>query len=220
MDLWKRDAPHAYVYPERDAKFQPALKSLNYFQLSNDTDPESFLNRYKNALVFNDRLTLDILQTLEEEHILDNTIVIMTGDHGQEANETRTNSWGHNSNFSKYQTRVPMVIHWPGKRPETFTHLTSHVDLVPTIPNQIFACKNPVTDYSNGQVLFEKTSRNFGLAKNWNNSAIVTNRITRVFSKFGVPETFDSETYRLLDYDADIQKIEMKSLSMISRFYR
>ncbi len=160
------------------------------------------------------------MQTLEDEHILDNTIVIMTGDHGQEANETKTNSWGHNSNFSKYQVRVPMVIHWPGRQPETFTHLTSHVDLVPTILKLVFACKNPLTDYSNGQVLFEETGRNFVLTKNWNNSAIVTNQLTRVFPEIGVPETFDTETYRLLDYDANIEKIEMKSLSMISRFYR
>lgn len=214
------DAPHAYVNPGQDAKFQPALESLNYFKLNNDTEAGPFLNRYKNAVVFNDRLTGEILQTLADENILDNTIVIMTGDHGQEANETKTNSWGHNSNFSKFQVRVPMVIHWPGKQSETFTHLTSHVDIVPTILKQAFACTNPITDYSNGQVIFEQTNRNFVLVKNWNNSAIVTSSITRVFPKFGVPETFATESYRLLDVDKDIREIEIKSLSMISRFYR
>ena len=56
------DAPHAYVYPAEDAKFEPALNSLNYLELENDSDPVLFKNRYKNSIAFNDRLTAEIFQ--------------------------------------------------------------------------------------------------------------------------------------------------------------
>jgi len=64
--------------------------------------------------------------------LMKKTIIIMTGDHGQEANETHSNSWGHNSNFLRYQVQVPLLIYWPGMPPSQYNHLTSHVDVVPT----------------------------------------------------------------------------------------
>lgn len=214
------DAPHAYVYPEQDARFQPALDSLNYFSLSNDSDPVPFLNRYKNSIHFNDRLSGEIFDTLEQQGLMDNTILILTGDHGQEANETRTNSWGHNSNFSRYQIQVPMVIYWPGKKAQTYHHLTSHVDIVPTLMKEVFKCKNPINSYSNGENLFNTTERDFVLVKNWNNQAVVNKNKIRVFPKLGTPETYDYENYELQKDDESGKTIGQKVLLAISSFYK
>jgi len=214
------DAPHAYVYPPEDDIFQPALKSLNYLQINNATDPRPFLNRYKNALRFNDRLTGDIVATLKQHGLMDNTIIIMTGDHGQEANETRTNSWGHNSNFSKYQIQVPLVVVWPGREAKVYSHLTSHVDVVPTLMQEIFGCSNEVTDYSNGRSLFDTDERDFVLVKNWNNQAIVSKHQIQVFPKIGPIETLDYASYDKIVPGDNTALSSTEVIKAISRFYK
>jgi len=214
------DAPHAYVYPPQDAKFTPALTSLNYLKINNDSDPQPFLNRYKNAIHFNDRLTGDIIKTLEQQGIMDNTIIIMTGDHGQEANETKSNSWGHNSNFSRYQAQVPLVIYWPGKKPQVYTQMTSHADVVPTLMQEVFSCTNNIEDYSNGQSLFDQNERDFVLVKNWNEQAVINKNRISVFKKIGPTETRDFETYKLQSSEKIPPTLSGQLIKAISRFYQ
>jgi len=67
------------------------------------------------------------LKLLEEQNLLENTIVVMTGDHGMPFPRCKTNlyDWG---------TRVPLAIRWgknvaPGR---TVTDFTSLTDLAPT----------------------------------------------------------------------------------------
>jgi membrane-anchored protein YejM (alkaline phosphatase superfamily) len=214
------DAPHAYVSPEQDNIFQPALKELNYLRLNNATDPTPFLNRYKNAVHFDDRLSGDIFAELNKQGLMENTIIIMTGDHGQEANETRTNSWGHNSNFSRYQVQVPMVIYWPGMKPKTWTQLSSHADVVPTLLQSVFSCENPISDYSNGQSLFDSRQRDFVLVKNWSNQAMVNTREVRVYPKIGPVQSHDFSDYKTLEQDYFSAQDANRLIESISRFYR
>ncbi|MCK4710844.1 MAG: sulfatase-like hydrolase/transferase, partial [Gammaproteobacteria bacterium] len=214
------DAPHAYVNPPQDNKFQPALKSLNYLKINNESDPLPFLNRYKNAVHFTDRLTAELLETLKQQGIMDNTIIIMTGDHGQESNETLTNSWGHNSNFSKYQIQVPLVIYWPGKQPQVYSQLTSHVDIVPTLMQEIFSCSNPVRDYSNGQSLFDQHERKFVMVNNWNNQAIVNKTQVKIFPKIGPAEYRDYNGYQQKSSDQFKTIPTSDVIESISRYYR
>ncbi len=214
------DAPHAYVYPPEDARFEPALDSLNYLELDNESDPTPFKNRYKNSIAFNDRLTAEIFESLESSGQLDNTIVVLTGDHGQEMNETKTNSWGHNSNFSRHQIQVPMVIHWPGESPAEFDHLSSHIDLVPTLMRDWLGCENDITDYSNGRSLFDTSPRDFVLSKNWNNHAIVGNEFTHVFTPYG-SNMYRSDDYRkVLEAKPLDSAQQLKVLESVSRFYQ
>ncbi len=214
------DAPHAYVNPPQDDKFKPALQSLNYLNIDNDSDPVPFLNRYKNAVHFTDRLTGELIQILEQQGLMDNTIIILTGDHGQEANETHTNSWGHNSNFSKYQIQVPLVIYWPGKTPKTYSQLTSHVDVVPTLLQEVFSCSNDVKEYSNGQSLFDQTERDFVLVNNWNNKAIVNKSSLKIYPDIGPAEYRTYENYQIQSKEKSNSIPTSKVIESISRFYK
>ena len=215
------DAPHAYVSPPEAQKFQPALESINYLSLNNDSDALPFLNRYKNAVHFTDQLTGDILDALKQKGLMDNTIIILTGDHGQEANETRTNSWGHNSNFSRYQTQVPLLIHWPGKSPQTYTQMTSHVDLVPTLLKEVFLCKNDNSDYSNGQSLFDTRERDFVLIKTWTDMAIANKQFIQIYPKLGPSEIRDFDSYqKLTETPEGVNNIGAKVVKSMSQFYQ
>ncbi|WP_159306540.1 sulfatase-like hydrolase/transferase, partial [Klebsiella pneumoniae] len=62
-----------------------------------------------------DQVINTVLEQLNSLKLMDNTVVVITSNHGTEFNETKTNTWGSNTNYSRYQLQVPMVIHWPGK---------------------------------------------------------------------------------------------------------
>ena len=88
---------------------------------------EAIVNRYKNSLLEFDAWLEDLLRQVD----LDNTIIIVTGDHGEEFFET--GRLGHCSCLNDPQTRVPCLLAIPGRKPETITRITSHADLMPTV---------------------------------------------------------------------------------------
>ena len=152
------DAAHGYSTPDNFNKpFSPSIDHVNYLDLDDDFDATPLLNQYKNALYFIDQQVGQVLSRIE--YNLDNTIVIITGDHGQEFNENRKGYWGHNSNYSRYQTHVPLVIHWPNQAVIHSEQLTSHLDLVPTLMTHLFKVDNQPADYSSGKSLFEMNER-------------------------------------------------------------
>ena len=122
------------------------------------TDPTPYLNQYKNAVYFNDGLIDKILTSLKQQGLLENTLIILTGDHGQELNDSHQNYWGHNSNFTDYQTKVPFVIYDASRpQPTTYTYRISHHDAAPTILQEVYGCTNPPSDYALGRSLFDST---------------------------------------------------------------
>jgi len=150
------DSVHGYSLPDpENGPFQPAWTEPNYLSLNNETDPTSFLNLYKNSLHYVDSLIEKVLADLKKRQLLKNTIVIFTGDHGQEFNDNKQNYWGHGSNFSKAQTHVPLVIYWPNKEPQIYTHKSLHYDIAPSLLSENQGCKNKAKDYSIGQNLWE-----------------------------------------------------------------
>lgn len=189
------DAPHSFT---RDASapapFQPAATAPDYLALDADYEPTEFLNLYRNAVFYDDLLIGQVLAALRELALLESTIVILTSDHGQEFNDTRENYWGHNSNFSPYQTRVPLVIRWPDAISAKIGHRTSHVDLVPTLMRRNLGCGNPVDDYSTGQDLFAETYRPRPLlVESWSRRAIVSFDRIYTFESFGGTQVRDLE---------------------------
>jgi membrane-anchored protein YejM (alkaline phosphatase superfamily) len=98
------DAPHGpYSYPDNFEKFKPSNKNPNYVTTSRK-DAVALRNSYKNAICFDDTLIGSLLDTVRKKGLLENSIIIITADHGEEFYET--GFWGHTSAFSRYQTQV------------------------------------------------------------------------------------------------------------------
>jgi membrane-anchored protein YejM (alkaline phosphatase superfamily) len=72
---------------------------------------------------------------------------MITGDHGEEFMER--GRWGHNSAFTNWQVRVPMIIWMPNSSAKTINERTSHMDVSTTILSRL-GIKNPVKDHSLG----------------------------------------------------------------------
>ena len=158
------DAPHGYDFPVGyKERYEPMLIDVNYLALNNDTDPVPFLNRYKTSVHFVDSLSKKVLDAIEMSGELDNTVVVITGDHGQEFNDNKLNYWGHNSNFTPAQTHVPFAIIAPKTTTEhvmATENVSTHEDVAPTLIKHYLGGRNiPVGDYSTGQDLFESNAR-------------------------------------------------------------
>lgn len=168
------DAAHAYCDFDQNIKpFQPAIKHCERFLLTNSSDPKPYLNRYKNALRLVDEQIQQIIGALESKHLLSNTIVIITGDHGEEFNDNHLGYWGHASNFTHYQVQTPLIIHWPNSNAQTFTHRTSHFDIVPTLMKQLFTYPYATTDYSMGIHLLDKRLRPYLIVGSYTDFSIL-----------------------------------------------
>ncbi|HLB56746.1 MAG TPA: sulfatase-like hydrolase/transferase [Coxiellaceae bacterium] len=149
------DAPHAYNAIPLHHPFSP-IAFLNYFSINNDTPITPIYNLYKNSVFADDQLLEKIFQTLQKNNLMQNTVVIITADHGQEFNDYNNNYWEHASGFSKYQLRTPMIIAWPNRTPKKYFYQTTHFDLVPTILKRVLGVINPTIDYSIGDDFFSK----------------------------------------------------------------
>ena len=212
------DAPHGSNYPPEDEIFTPS-EEVNYLLVSKNTEPTPYLNRYYNSVHFADRMIERILTDLQTNGLLENTWVIITGDHGQEINDTRHNFWGHNSNFAKYQTHVPLLVWNPvAKQAQTYRHRTSHYDIVPTVLSRVYGCKNPPADYAIGVDLFDPAPRPFRLISSYTKKAIRTGDQLTVLDQYGGVERYD-ENYRPSQIGADPLAVK-QALQTFSKFYR
>lgn len=104
------DAPHGYAFPEDyDHRYEPMLSEVNYLKLNNNTDPMPLMNRYKTSVHFIDSLAKQVLNALSASGEMENTIVVITSDHGEELNDNKQNYWGHNGNFSNLKYTFPLL---------------------------------------------------------------------------------------------------------------
>lgn len=68
---------------------------------------------------------------LNNAELMKKTVVIITGDHGEEFLENGT--WGHGSNIYNSGTHVPLIMHIPGVNAARIEDLTQSIDIMPTL---------------------------------------------------------------------------------------
>lgn len=188
------DAVHGYEYPTSFAeKFTPTKSDINYSELGPTSDPTPERNRYLNSVAYVDSLIGKVFKRLKSEKMLENTVVIFTSDHGQELNDLGLNYWGHNSNFSEFQTRVPFAIWAPPRLDAAFVdgnERTSHYDVAPTLMRWL-ACSSPGEMYSSGSSLTAHQK------KDW--LFMGTLSFFAISGKENIVELKPSGDYRILD---------------------
>ncbi len=133
------DAPHHdYEWPaDYPARFTPWMARVPLRADAIDArNVELLRNRYQNAVAFDDALFGDFLQTLRQRGLLDSSLIVVTGDHGEEFLEA--GHLVHSSALNRFQLEVPILFYAPPRllaRPE-FQHqapLASHLDIFPTL---------------------------------------------------------------------------------------
>jgi arylsulfatase A-like enzyme len=95
-------------------------------------DVRQIRDLYDGGVTYTDRQIALVLAELEKQGTLDDTLVIVTADHGEELGEHGV--WEHNHMFQS-NLRVPLVMHWPRKLPlaKRVDALVESVDFLPTV---------------------------------------------------------------------------------------
>lgn len=176
MSFFFFESTHArYDFPEQAVVASPYLGDVNYWGMSRASlQPRigEFKNRYSNAAHWVDMQIGRVLEELRAQGLMENTIVIITGDHGEEFLEK--GNWGHNSTFAEEQTHVPMVIWMPGHTHAEVSNVTSHLDISPTLL-QVLGAPAEDENYSLGRNIFATGPRDFIVVSDWRTIGVLTN---------------------------------------------
>ncbi|MBE6359261.1 MAG: DUF3413 domain-containing protein [Lentisphaerae bacterium] len=156
---------HPYSFPKEMTRFKDYLEPFNAVNTT-AADGEAIFKRAANCAWHLDVQLGKVFKLLEEKDLLKNTIVVVAGDHGEEYYEK--GRLGHSSVFNEEQTRTPLVIYYPGVKPQVYTKMSSHLDIVPMLAG-LFGVENPPVDYSCGMDLLAENSpgRRYSIIANW-----------------------------------------------------
>jgi arylsulfatase A-like enzyme len=92
------------------------------------TDAEA---RYDGEIEFTDLHLGRVFDELRAKGLYDKTVIVITGDHGEEFNEHGFYTHG----YHLYETKVPFIIRVPGMPPRHAKTPAGHVDIIPTLVN-------------------------------------------------------------------------------------
>ncbi len=126
-----------YVDPDYDgpirafyAEHRYAIEAGDY--LPTPADVEQIRNLYYAGTTQADAAIGAVLDVLREKGVLDDTLVILTSDHGEELGEHGVfeHNWMYQTNL-----RIPLIMTWPGGLPASVrvNGLVETVDILPTV---------------------------------------------------------------------------------------
>lgn len=214
------ESPHAnYNFPPESVIEPDYLPDFSYASMNLERDIKGIHNRYLNAVHHLDSQLARITAHLEAKGLLDDTLVVITGDHGEEFMEK--GRWGHNSTFVDEQLRVPLVLWIPGRAAHRESLRTSHVDLLPTLL-PLLGVQNPSQDYAIGHSLFAPRADRLLLAGDWDRLAFLGEQYKLVLpftsGSFAGMDVSHADDRRVSDHASVLQhklpliQVEMSSL--------
>ncbi len=185
------------------------------------SNPEASVawRRYRLAMQLMDGEFARVLAALDEQGLAGNTIVVALSDHGYEFDDNGLGYIGHASNFSPAQLRATLLLRWPGRAVQRFTHRSSHFDLPVTLLGDALGCVNDPADYALGRNLYEATDWPWLIAGSYNAHAIVTPGSVVVTHPGGFVETLGPD-YRALDGAKLDGEVIGAAMGAMRRYYR
>lgn len=123
------------LFPQGITDWRNQIKVLNDKAAAGERPPAEVLDRirglYDGNMAYVDSLVGKLLGELERRGLSDDTIVLLTADHGEALFEH--DYVGHNTQLYEESVRVPLMIHIPGTKTRRVEGVVELVDLAPTI---------------------------------------------------------------------------------------
>jgi hypothetical protein len=205
------DAPHfRYRVVQGRTPFKPYIEGTDRAILSSKnaaTVGPLLFNRYKNSVYDVDNSLTLMLTALKQSGQLDNTIVVITGDHGEEFFEHRM--WGHTGNFTYTEVKVPMVIRGPGVAPGVESAPTSNVDVAPTLLEMLGADPAVRDKWTVGENMFSPPPKRnrvvagWEVVGTWTSDAII---VLPLNAYRGMPDVYSYDWRPVPDPDAVLRR--------------
>lgn len=117
--------------------YYSSIEGDKYLSLYEDMDIRTDLKRYKSKLKILDNALGILLNGLEKKGILDDTVIVMYGDHYPYGLSTDTINTvlDYDTNVDYENERVPFVIYNNGIESKEFESYTSYINILPTVAN-------------------------------------------------------------------------------------
>ncbi len=125
-----------YFYPASCRKYVPDYTS-NFTIISGPQekfrkDRVELKNRYMNSVCYTDQLLAQLITAMDKMGRLNNTIIVISGDHGEEFWEH--GSFGHTWGLNNIQIQPAAFIYYPGVNKNSIKYrYSSHQDFIPTV---------------------------------------------------------------------------------------
>lgn len=140
---YRRFTREDYDGPHKLSVFMPDLRLV----ASGKLDPEKFFDvqqlrdLYDGAILSFDDQVGTVVNSLKQTKLWDDTIVIISSDHGEDLLETK-HAYGHGQYFDgdDYDSRIPLIISDPALRnrgEREVTEMFSSIDLMPTLLERV-----------------------------------------------------------------------------------
>jgi len=208
-----------YDPPMNDVALEPDNPLPGDDRFTHKEKARSLWQQYRLAIRMLDGEVQVVLDSLHQRDLLDDTIVIITSDHGYEFDDNGIGHYGHASNFSKVQLRATLMMRWPGKSAGAVDYRTTHHDLPVTLLQDVFGCENPPSDYSVGRNLFSGQAWDWMMAGSYTSHAIVEPARVIVSHPGGFVEVLGGDYRPVKDKKLNAQLIQ-DSLEAQRRYLR
>lgn len=138
------DGPNKKAFPfnVNDFASKPNLEEI--FAATSERDIAHINAVYDGCVRQFDDCVKDILEALKKNGLSENTIVVITGDHGDDLFDPGTTLL-HGQGFSGglQASHVPMIVHVPGVAPKSIEETVRLIDLIPTLAEMTGVEKPP-----------------------------------------------------------------------------
>ncbi len=197
-------------YPEEYAYYKPdKITSLGFTNLN---PLSTTINRYDNSLKYVDLQIGRLLKSLKEKEIINNTVIIISSDHGHDFLKKHSTE-GHGLSIYNEELKVPLIFFFPDIKPQQIENPVSHIDVLPTVIDILGHGKikelmgKPMED--NNRIFFYTQNHKYLLGMLHNNTKIIINLNTKSIEIYNL-QNDPNETINLINkniYDKEILEL-------------
>ncbi len=175
---------YAGLKQDQHKKFLPSYANIK--------DVENYLNRYDNGIIQADYYLKQVFTNLETKGYLQNSIVVITADHGEALGER--GSFGHVKNVYTDQLLVPILFYDTDSTIYKNTRWATTVDIAPTIVDRLGL---PIPESWEGHSLLSGNTREYSYHQMGDHYAIIHNNTHQLYKYVYNHKTNEEELYEL-----------------------
>jgi phosphoglycerol transferase MdoB-like AlkP superfamily enzyme len=195
-----------------------------YLSLFSDTNYSTSLKRYMSKLKELDSALARLLELLEEEGVLDDTVIVLYGDHYPYGLSTSdiNNAVSYDVTEKNNVDKTPFVIYNSAMEGQSFSQYTSYMNILPTIANLFDLDYDPrlymgedilspdyINSYKNRVILADGS---------WENSIASYNATSGKITYFS-DTTYSNE--EIIAYNKEISNmIKMSNLAITTNYFK
>jgi len=174
---------------------------------------DEIIKLYDGEIQYVDFALGSVLQEIEDEGFLENTIIVLTADHGEEFWEH--GKFGHGHCLYPEVVRIPLLIYLPpaiGEWTGVVSEYVSHIDIAPTILDYLGVPPDENMEGRSLHTLIESTTERTGEDQKDFTTYPVFNDVAKYPCQFNIKDSIYKDGFHLI-YDFNDKVVEVYDLN-------